>query len=382
MGLRDWFGRFFDKKNVINTQAKAGSLAGDIFYKELAINSAVNLIANTLSNAEFLTFHEGKEVKKDNYYLFNVEPNLNTSANKFWREVVYKLVRDNECLVVFAGGGLHIADSYDVEELVFKENTYKNIIVKDYPLKSSFRESQVFHLRLHNEKMIDIVSGLYESYGLLIASAEQHNMRKRAKRGTLEIPGSYPQTEAGQESLQNLLQNNFKTYFEANSGAVLPLSNGLKYNENSDNLGNNPSQEGRDIRAFIDDVFDFVALALNIPPQLLKGDVADTEKAFKNFITFCIKPLADMITDEINRKYYGKADYLKGSKVELDVSRVEYTEIASIANALDVLLRSGANTINDNLRILGREPINEPWADERFITKNYEPVKKALEGGD
>ena len=43
-----------------------------------------------------------------------------------------------------------------------------------------------------------------------------------------------------------------------------------------------------------------------IPPQLLKGNVADTEKAFNNFLTFCINPIAELLTDEINRKLYGK----------------------------------------------------------------------------
>ena len=64
--------------------------------------------------------------------------------------------------------------------------------------------------------------------------------------------------------------------------------------------------EGRDIRAFIDDIFDFVAIAFQVPPQLLKGNVADTDKAVNNFLTFCINPLAELLTDEINRKCMAK----------------------------------------------------------------------------
>lgn len=383
LAVWDWFLGLFNKEDgTLKLNVCAGEITAEIFYKELAINVAINLISNTLSNAEFQTFEKGKEVKKDNYYLFNVEPNQNKSANKFWRDVIYRLVYDNECLVVMVNDMFYIADSFDIQKYALKENIYTNIEIDGYPLREIFRESDVLHFELHNQKIKTVIDGLYSSYGKLITSSSKHNLRKRAKRGTLEIPGSYPQTEEAYEDLQDLLENRFRTYFEAETGAVLPLSNGLKFEEAEERISNNPSQEGRDIRAFIDDVFDFVALAFQIPPQLLKGDVADTEKAVNNFITFCINPLADLLTDEINRKYYGKELYLQRTYVKLDTSRIKHIDIEDVANAMDILFRIGANTINDNLRILGREEIDEEWADERFITKNYDTIDNFMEGGD
>lgn len=379
----DWFMGLFKKDGTLNlTDVCVGELSAEIFYKELAINAAINLISNTLANAEFLTFEKGKEVRKDNYYLFNVEPNQNKSASKFWRDVVYKLVYDNECLVVMIDDQLYLADSFNKTVFALKENIYKNVVIDDYQLQGLFYESKVMHFELHNQKMKTIIDGLYGSYGKLISSSSKHNLRKRAKRGTLDIPASYPQTEEANEELADLLRNRFKRYFEAEGGAVLPLTNGLKYNESNEQASNNPSQEGRDIRAFIDDIFDFVAIALQIPPQLLKGDVADTDKVMNNFITFCIKPIADEITDEMNRKYYGKNLYLQKTYVKLDTTRVKQVDIKDVANALDILFRIGANTINDNLKILGREEIDEKWANERFITKNYDVIGNFKEGGD
>src|SRR5690554_4842821 len=101
MAIWDWFLGLFNKHNgSLKLDTPAGEITAEIFYKELAMNAAINLIANTISNAEFLTYERGKEVKKENYYLFNVEPNQNKSANKFWRDVIYKLVFENECLIV------------------------------------------------------------------------------------------------------------------------------------------------------------------------------------------------------------------------------------------------------------------------------------------
>lgn len=383
MGPWQWFLGLFKKDGTLNLSENCiGEISAEIFYKELAINAAINLISNTISNAEFLTFEKGKEIKRDHYYLLNVEPNMNNNANKFWRNVIYRLVYNNECLIILHNNMFFVADSFNKKKFALKENIYTDVVIEDYQLNDVFFEKEVLYLELHNKKMRTIIDGLYSDYGKLISASKKHNLRKKAKRGTLEVPGSYGQTENAQEELDDLLSNRFKKYFEAEGGAVLPLTNGLKFNEAERETTNNPSQEGREIKNFVDDIFDFVAIAFAIPPQLLKGDVADTEKAVNNFITFCIKPLADLLTDEINRKVYGKEGYLKKDYVKFDVSRVKHVVIDDIANALDILFRIGANTINDSLRILGREVIDEEWANTRFVTKNYDIIENLLEGGD
>src|SRR5699024_11220512 len=91
--------------------------------------------------------------------------------------------------------------------------------------------------------------------------------------------------------------------------------------------------------------------------------------------------LTKIITNEINRNLYNKEEYLSGKYVKLDTSMIRVVGIKEIANALDVLTRIGVNSVNDSLRMLGRATIKEDWADERYITKNYESVKE-MKGGD
>jgi hypothetical protein len=68
MVLWDWFREQFNKDdNTLELDVFIGSIASKIYYKELAIQSAINLISNVVSRSEFQTFEEGKEVKKDNY---------------------------------------------------------------------------------------------------------------------------------------------------------------------------------------------------------------------------------------------------------------------------------------------------------------------------
>jgi len=89
---------------------------------------------------------------------------------------------------------------------------------------------------------------------------------------------------------------------------------------------------------------------------------------------FCVNPLAKLISDEVNRKYYGKRDYLARTYLRVDTSMVKAADIKDISGALETLLRIGAYTIDDCLRALGMEPLNTEWSQTRFITKNYEPI--------
>ena len=383
MALWDWVLGLFNKHDgTLPLDVVVGDIAAEVFYKELAVQSCVNLIANAVSRSEFLTFEKGKEIRGENYYLFNVEPNQNKSASKFWRDVIHRLVYDNECLVIQQDGMFYVADSFTVSRYAFKENIYRDIVIDDYQLNNSYLESQVFHFELHDKKIRDVIEGLYQSYAKLITASQKHYIRNNAKRGTLEIPTNYSQTEKAQKDLQDLLNSRIKRFYEADGGAVLPLSNGMKYTELENRYSSSGGTEGRYIREFINDIFDFVAIAFQVPPQLIKGNVADTGKAVNNFLTFCVNPLAELLTDEINRKLYGKRAYLERTYVKLDTSRIRAVDITDVAGALDILIRIGAYSVDDCLKLLGLEPLGTEWSQARWMTKNYERIEKVYEGGD
>ena len=383
MGLWQMFRSWFTKDGQLDLSTSVAVLATEVFFKELAVQSAINLIANAVARSEFKTFDKGKEIRGENYYLLNVEPNPNRSASKFWRDVVYRLVHDNECLVIMQGEHLYLADSYNVVSGTFVENLYTDIRIGDLNLATKHRESEVLHFELHNERIKSVIDGLYASYAKLIAAAQKKYKRHASRKGSITVPTSYPQTEKAQGELKDLLEKRFKAFFDAESDAVIPLTNGITYTPADEGAASaRGTVEGRDIRAFIDDIFDFVGIAFGVPPQLLKGNVADTERAVNNFLTFCVNPLADLLSDEINRKMYGKRAFLERTYVRLDTSHIRAVDIKDVANALDVLLRIGAYTIDDCLQHLGMEPLNTEWSTQRWMTKNYAPIETAAEGGE
>lgn len=358
-----------------------GSLEGELFYKQLAIESCINIIANCISNCEFLTYENGKEVRKENYYLFNVRPNQNLSSSEFWRKATYKLFIDNELLIVQVNDNFYIADEFNTKEYALKDNTYSDVIVDDYPLKDIFKESDVFHLTLNNSKVKNLIDGLYVGYAKLIKAGQVSYIKSKTRRGTLNIDSNYPQTEDAQADLQDLMDNKFKTFFQSEKDVVLPLQKGLSYNELGLNNKGKSVGEVRDVRSYINDIFDFVGIAFNVPPQLIKNDIADTDNAITNLLMFCINPLAKLISNEINMKFYPKEEYLNRTYTKLDTSRIRVTTLKDIANALDILTRNGINEVDDNLIALGREPKGGEIGKQRFVTKNYMPIKEMIKEG-
>ncbi|TDX52147.1 phage portal protein [Orenia marismortui] len=383
MAVWDWFLGLFNKDNgQLELDAYVGEIAGEVFFKELAVQACINLIANAVSRSEFQTFENGKEVKKNNYYLFNVEPNPNKSASKFWRDAVAKLVRNNECLVIQQGYDFYVADDFAVEKFAFKDYIYHDIVIDNYQLRNSYIQPDVFHFELHNDKIQNVIEGLNRSYSKLIEVSQKNYKKNNSRKMSVNVPTNYPQTDKAQSDLKELFEKKFKKFFEAEGEAVIPFTNGIGAEEFSSNIGVKGGADNKEIRSFINDIFDFVAIAFQIPPQLIKGEIADIEKLIDYFLTFCVNPIAELITDEINRKLYGRRDYLNRTYMKLNTSMIKAVNIKDIAGSLEILLRIGAYTVDDCLKSLGMEPLETDWSTKRFMTKNYEEIEKRIRGDD
>ncbi|WP_051539877.1 phage portal protein [Clostridium ihumii] len=358
----------------------SSNIKAEIFYKEFAIQSCISIITNALVLAEFETYERGKPIKKNNYYLFNVEPNINQNATEFWMQVVSNLVYENECLIVQLNEQLFVADSFNHSEYVYYEDIYKNVVVRGYTLRELFKESDVIYLKLNDANIKKVIDGLYDDYSKLLGVSMASFRKANGTKGILEIQGQAPIQGPAKENFDRLMEKDFKKYLEADN-AVLPLSNTYKFNETNKNSTIN--KDSRDVRAVINDIIDFVAAAFHVPAGVIKGDIAGVEGQTDNFLMFCINPIAKLITSEINRKMYGKENFIDRTYVKMDTQRIRNVDISNISKAADLLFRIGVNSIDDNLELLGKEPLNETWSKEHYVTKNYQSVLNPdLKGGD
>lgn len=355
------------------------ALADEVYIRELAFWTCVNKIANALTKCEFKTYIKNKEVKEKEYYIWNIEPNKNQNAAAFLTKLIGNLYRNNEALVIEEKGELYVADSFSKEEKALLEYEFTNVTVDNFSFQKKFYQSQVLYFTLNSENVRSLLNGMYESYKTLMTYAMKSYQKSRGSRGILDIDAMAEAKENFSETFTDLMSKHFKKFFDSEN-AVLPLFDGYSYMDLSQSSKTYSTESTRDIKALADDIFDFTARALSFPPSLAKGDVQDTSKATEELLTFCLDPLARILEKEINRKRYGLLGFRNGNRVRIDTRAAKHYDLFDIAAPVDKLISSGLFTINDILKIMGEPEIEEEWAKQHFITKNYATIQEVLKG--
>ena len=375
--IRDFLGKTLTTK--IDLDTVVDEIANEIYVKELAINCAINILAKLMTSVQIKTYENNKEIKKHMYYLFNVEFNQNKTASEGWYDFFFKLIYEQEVLVIYENQSLYVADSFDKYDKVFYDTYFKNVTIDDLTLtRKTYYMEDVLYLKLNNKKIKDLIDGLYLSYGKLINAASNSYRKSKGTRGKYKIPMNWSQKYKDQAELQKVIREKFKTYFSSDN-AVLPVEEGFEFIE-SENSNNRKTNSSSEIKELIDEAFNIVAIAFNMPIGILKGDISQNKEIIKSLLTINIKPYAKMLQDELNRKFYGEQEYLKGNRVRVDITNVQYVNLLENANAIDILFRDGFSH-NEIMDRLDEELLDEDWANMHFVTKNYMTVQEMIKQG-
>ncbi|MED2647911.1 phage portal protein, partial [Bacillus thuringiensis] len=102
------------------------------------------------------------------------------------------------------------------------------------------------------------------------------------------------------------------------------------------------------------------------------------------FIIFAVRPIGEMITNEYNKKMFSREQYLSKTYIRFNMDNFKLFDLTKFANSVDKLFAVGGMSINDVLERLGKEQIKEDWANERYVTKNYERarISGTMKGGE
>ena len=344
--------------------------------KKIALETCIGLIARTIAQSDFRVKENQQLVKGELYYRLNVRPSLNVSASQFWESLIYKLILENEVLVIKTDSDdLLIADSFTRKEFAIYEDTFSDVIARGYPFKRTFKNSEVVYLTYTNERLSGLIENLYSDFESLFARVLDFQKRKNQIRGLVDIDAIHDKTEEGQKKLQAYIDKIYKSFSEK-SIAVIPQSKGFNYHEMTP--GSAPGVE--ELNRVSDGFLYQVARVLGIPIALIKGDMADVENPTRNFMRFCIDSFLKKISDELNAKLFTRADFLQGKRI--DIKRISYNNIFDVAASVDKLRASGVFNGNELREELGAERVDDDMMNQYFITKNYQELSDALKGGD
>lgn len=357
----------------------------ELSFYEFALHSGINIIANALSACEVRTFRNWKEVREDQYYRWNYEPNINMNSNQFMQKLIWTLIYKNECLVIQGRkGDFIIADSFTKKQTsVYNRVVFENVTVTAeggelYTFQKNFWMDDVLYYRLSNKNVIGLLNSLTQGYQDLLQTAIDKFNKSGGERGVLKIDAnattvSYGVKEDGSPRTFNdvytdLLNKQFAGYFK-NANAVLPLFKNFDYEVKGGESNKKSTSEIKDVTDITDQIYSKVANALQIPPALLRGDVADVTALTRNLITFAIEPIAKMIATENNRKLY-KEEVLEGNYQMIDTSSIMHLSVSELSVAADKMLGSGW-TMDEIRRKTGDPILNTEESRKRYVTLNY-----------
>lgn len=348
------------------------------YLKKTAIETCINFIGRTISLAEFRFTKDGKRQKNDWDYLLNVRPNTDQSAADFWQDFVYKLLHENEVLVILTDNNdLLIADSFDRVELAVYPDTFKNVMVKGYQFKKTYSMSEVIHISYNNEKFTRFLDGMFKDYTELFSRIIETNMYANQIRAIAGVETNAKLDDENKKKLEGFINRMFQS-FKTKAFAIVPKTNGFSYEEITSRNPHN-GRHVEELAQLKKDLTGHVANILGIPASLIHGDMSDYETAIKAYIKFCINPLIKKIQDELTAKLIDKVDYLAGERIE--VKGVNTEDPLDKLLKIDKGIASGVITPNEGrTRFLELEPSDDPAMDKHYITKNYEEAKHSKGG--
>lgn len=390
MKFLDWIQKRFIGKDKIEISAEDiqnyvdAERMNKLCITEYFVMVVTTMMSNIFANCEFRTCMKGREVKEDEYYLWNYEPNKNESGADFKRHIISQMIEKNECLIIEAAGQLLIADSYTlIDENVLTDKIFTNVSCGNFSFNKDFRMSDVIFLKLNRKNVKTLINSISEGYKQIAKEALEGYQKANGKKGTLKIDSTASNKKYGdktfEEIYQELINTRFEKYFKAKN-AVLPLFDGMTYTESKGetNKGNNKSTDY--IKA-VNEIAYKVALAFNFPPKILTGEVEGMGDSIRMLLSFAVDPMARTVSTETNRKRYGKK-VLEKSYMWIDTSTILHIDLFAVAEQVDKLIASGLCSIDELRNKATLLELDTEESGKHWITKNYQDLKDNKEGGE
>ncbi|ASN69325.1 putative portal protein [uncultured Caudovirales phage] len=354
------------------------------YIKRWALDTCINHIARTISQTKFeIIDSDSKDTSSTTHYKLNVRPNTDESAATFWQKVIRKLIYDNEVLIVVTDTkDLIIADNFVRETYALYDDIFDHVTIGEFEFERTFRMSEVIYLEYNNESITNMLMGLFSDYGDIFGRMIKSNLMSNQIRATLAMDASVSMNQESQQKMQKFIDKAYES-FDKNDIAIVPLQKGYEYKEHSSNTGTKTTSQIDDMVKVPNQLLSYVARNLGIPVGLINGDTADIEAMTDNYMKFCIKPIIEKITDELNAKLFSERGYKEGKRIK--AISIDQKGPLEVSEAVDKLIASGSFN-RDEIRVLtGFEPIGSEEMQKFIITKNYQTVDEEAtghEGGD
>ena len=356
----------------------------------LAEAHAIDLIAKTIAKCEIQTFEKKKDKiqksKGDLYWTLNYQPNYNENGTRFLYKLVTKLLIDKKALVIInrtpTTNLLYVADEYEADNEILRGKTFSNVSVSDdegnsLKLRKTYNMDNVIYYSLKNSKLITASKSFKTNTAKILKTLQKSFIQSNVGKWRLKNPGGQP-TMIDMETKKPISLEEYKKKMTdglfGEEEAIVLLSEAFDLiNLNKDNNKNLNEFEGMAKR-----IGDTVAQEWNIPLDIFYGSKTEKSTGTNDFITFAVDPYFELLEDGFNVSLVGKQSILEGEYIGFNRLNINHKDLIDKASGWDKLISNGFS-FNQLSEFLGLPTIDEDWANEHYITKNYANVKGGAE---
>ena len=245
-------------------------------------------------------------------------------------------------------------------------------------LEKTYNQNNSIYYSLRNSDLETASDNFKINTGKLLKAVQKNFINANTPKWRLKNPGGQP-TMLDSETKQPISYEEYKKKITdglfSEEEAIIMLSEMFDLI----NLNKDVKSNLSDFETAISKIGNSVAQKWNIPLDIFYGSKTEKSTGTNDFITFAVDPFFKLIEDGFNISLVGKESFLKGEYIAFNKLNITYKDIIESANGIDKLRGDGfsRNEINE---LLGLPKIDEPWADEHYITKNYGDVKGGAEG--
>ena len=381
MRVIDWLGRIFKppREGIYRTDSYRAEAEERMAIDAYALFTVVHLIANLLSVCEYRTYRNGQEVFGAEWASLNVRPNHKQNAADWKRELVARLLLSGEMLCIQQRDGqLIIAEAFSKAETSITKSVFSQVSRDGFTIERSFTSDDVLYLQTPVNARSAWLRQTMTEYEKLMRSAAERLQNAGGESGVLKISAVERGRADFAEKFNTLMNDYFKGYFSSKN-AVLPLFDGYEYVSQSGSKAGTYTNDLSAVKTLADEAISRAAQVFGIPPSYVRGDAAGITDAQAAALTNAVKPLAVMIGAELTGKKHTLQEIADGCRIEVDTGNILHHDVIGSAAGLDKLIGCGY-TLNEVNRAIGQHAV--PGGDVRFITKNYQTMEQALEGGE
>lgn len=358
----------------------------------LAEAHAIDLIAKTIAKSEIQTFELSEKNKKiekskgDLYWTLNIQPNFNETGTKFLYKLAVKLLTDGKALVLINKKNkmnlLYVADEYESSNEILYGKTFSNIVVSDdegntLPLNKTYNQNNTIYYSLKNTRL-ESASEEFKNNSIKLLKAIQNSfINANIDKWRLKIPGGQP-TMLDAETKQPISYEKYKE--KITEGLFKDEQSLIMLSEMFDlvNLNKDNKKDLTDYEKIVVRIGNVVAQKWNIPLDIFYGSKTEKSTGTNDFITFAVDPFFEVIEDGFNASLVGKDGFKNGEYIKINRQNITHRDVLESGTGIDKLTanRFSRNELNE---FLGLPQIDEDWANEHSLTKNYANVEGGAE---